>query len=62
MVENSYRETVSTLKNLGFNGNLVNQRIKPFTLSLHTKPLEGSSRVNVLVRESDNTNIDTTAT
>ena len=24
MVENSYRETVTTLKNLGFNGNLVN--------------------------------------
>ena len=24
MIENSYRETVTTLKNLGFNGNLVN--------------------------------------
>ena len=24
MIENSYRETVNTLKNLGFNGNLVN--------------------------------------
>ena len=62
MVENSYRETVTTLKNLGFNGNLVNQRHRPFTLSVHSKPLEGSTRVKVLVRESDNTNIDSTAT
>ena len=62
MIENSYRETVNTLKNLGFNGNLVNQRYKPFTLSVHSKPLEGSTRVKILVRESDMTNIDTTAT
>ena len=62
MIENSYRETVTTLKNLGFNGNLVNQRYKSFTLSVHSKPLEGSTRVKVLVRESDMTNIDTTAT
>lgn len=62
MIENSYRETVTTLKNLGFNGNLVNQRFKSFTLSVHSKPLEGSTRVKILVRESDMTNIDTTAT
>lgn len=29
---------------------------------MHSKPLEGSTRVKVLVRESDMTNIDTTAT
>ena len=62
MIENSYRETIATLKNLGFNANLVNQRFKTFRLSVHSKPLEGSSRVKVLVRESDLTNIDTTAT
>ena len=29
---------------------------------MHSKPLEGSTRVKVLVRESDETNIDATAT
>jgi len=58
LIENSYRETVATLKNLGINGNLVSQKHKPFTLSVHSKPLEGAARVKVLVRESDNTNID----
>jgi len=62
MIENSYRETVATLKNLGFNGNLISQRYKSFSLSVHSKPLEGSTRVKVLVRESDMTNIDSTAT
>ena len=61
MIENSYRDTVTTLKNLGYNGNLVNQKYKSYTLSVHSKPLEGSARVKVLVRESDRTNIDQTA-
>ena len=61
MIENSYRETVTTLKNLGYNGHLVNQKFKSYTLSVHSKPLEGSTRVKVLVRESDLTNIDQTA-
>lgn len=62
MIENSYRDTIETLKHLGYNGNFVNERAKGYTLSVNSKPLEGKERVQVLIRDSKGTDIDQTAT
>ena len=58
MIENSYRDTIETLKNLGYNGFLINEKARGYTLSVNSKPLEGKERVNVLIRDSKGTNID----
>ena len=62
MIENSYRDTIETLKHLGYNGDFVNERAKGYTLSVNSKPLEGKERVQVLIRDSKGTDIDQTAT
>ena len=58
MIENSYRDTVETLKNLGYNGYMINEKARDYTLSVNSKPLEGKERVKVLIRDSKGTDID----
>ena len=62
MIENSYRDTIETLKNLGYTGTLVNEKARGYTLSVNSKPLVGKDRVKVLIRDSKGTDIDQTAT
>ena len=45
MIENSYRDTVETMKNLGYNGHLVNEKARNYTLSVNSRPLVGSEPV-----------------
>ena len=45
MIENSYRDTVETMKNLGYNGSLLNEKARNYTLSVNSRPLVGSEPV-----------------
>ena len=62
MLDNSYKDLNDTLKNLGYNGDLVNERSQVFNLSVHSKPLEGDEPVKVFVRDSIETNLDQLST
>ena len=58
MLENSYKDMNDTLLNLGYSGEFVNEKSQIFTLSVHSKPIEGDLPVKVLVRDSIGTNLD----
>ena len=62
MLENSYKDLNDTLANLGYNGDLVNERSQLFTFSVHSKPLGDGEPANVIVRDSLETDLDHLAT